>query len=101
MSTANGIGTRFFGRSELRRDGSYLATKWFCLVIPLIPLGSYRLWPEGHASHALGMYSSSTFRIKPQGLYLPHIGKIYGLYLAIYLFMVIADRIASGEWRFA
>lgn len=100
MSTVNGIGTRFFGRAEPRRDGSYLATQWFCLVIPLIPLGSFRLWPEGQASHGLGTYSSSAFRIKPQGLYLPHVGKMYGLYLAIYLFMVIADRIGSGEWRF-
>jgi hypothetical protein len=101
MSTANGIGTRFLGSAEPRRDGSYIATKWFCLLFPLIPLGSYRLWPEDHSSRAFGMYSSSTFRIKSTGLYLPHLAKVYGVYLAFYLFMVLADRVGSGEWRFS
>jgi len=100
MSTINGIGSRFFGCAEPRKDGSYIATKWLCLVAPLVPLGSYRLWPESHSSHALGMYSSSTFRSKSAGLYLPHVFKMYGIYLGIYLFLVLVDRFGTGEWHF-
>jgi hypothetical protein len=100
MSTINGIGFKFIGQSDPKRDGSYIATKWFCLVFPLIPAGSYRIWPGDHKSYALGMYSSSTFQLKPVGLYLPHVFKIYGMYLAFYLFIVVADRIGSGSWHF-
>lgn len=100
MSTINGIGFKFIGQSDPKRDGSYVATKWFCLVFPLIPVGSYRIWPGDHKSYALGMYSSSTFQLKPVGLYLPHVVKIYGMYLALYLFIVVADRMGSGQWHF-
>lgn len=93
MSTINGIGFKFIGQSEPHRDGSYIATKWFCFVFPLIPAGSYRIWPGEHNSYALGMYSSSTFQAKPAGLYLPHVAKIYGMYIAIYIFFVILGRI--------
>lgn len=40
MSTFNGIGSRFHGCSEIHKDGSYLSTKWFCLVVPLVPMGT-------------------------------------------------------------
>jgi hypothetical protein len=100
MSTINGIGFRFIGQSDPKRDGSYIATKWFCFVLPLIPAGSYRIWPVDHKSYALGMYSSSTFQLKSVGLYLPHVVKIYGMYLAFYLFIVVADRMGSGQWHF-
>lgn len=93
MSTINGIGFKFFGQSDSKRDGSYIASKWFCLVLPLIPAGSYRIWPVANNSYALGMCSSSTFRAKSVGLYFPHVIKIYGMYLAFYLFITIAERI--------
>lgn len=99
MSTFNGIGTRFHGCSEVRRDGSYLATKWFCLVFPIVPLGSWRIWPESHERRLMGMYSSTTFKAKPSGLYLPHVAKVYGIYLAIYLALVVVDWFDTGVWR--
>lgn len=101
MSMINGFGTTFIGQSEPKSDGSYIATKWFCFVLPLIPLGSFRIWPMDHSSYGLGTYTKSTFKAKPQGLYLPHLLKIYGLYAAFYLFMVIAERMSSGEWHFS
>jgi hypothetical protein len=101
MSTFNGIGTRFHGCSEIHKDGSCLSTKWFCLVFPLVPLGTWRIWPETHDRRLLGMYSATTFRAKPSGLYLPHVGKVYGLYLAIYLALVLVDRFGTGEWHFS
>ena len=65
-----------------------------------MPAGSYRLWPESHSSYALGMYQSSTFRSQSAGLHLPQVFKMYGIYLGIYLFLVLADRFGSGEWHF-
>ena len=42
--TTNGIGTIFYGCSDLRDDGSYIATKWFVIFfIPIFPLGSFRV----------------------------------------------------------
>src|SRR5438552_18879865 len=100
MSRINGIGTAFFGRSRAKTDGSYITTNWLCVVLPLIPLGSYRVWPESHRSHLLGMYYSSTFRASRAPLHWPHIFKFYGMYFAFYLFVVVADRVSSGSWHF-
>src|SRR5437867_639442 len=47
MQTANGVGTRFYGKSDVHTDKSYITTKWVvCLWLPILPLGSYRVWPE-------------------------------------------------------
>ncbi len=101
MSTINGIGTRYFGQSELKRDGSYIATKWICCVFPILPLGSYRIWPEASTNRLLGMYSSSTFKAASVALYWPHVFKFYGMYFAFYMFLVIAGRMSTGIWSFS
>ena len=47
MQIFNGIGTTLYGRLNVNPDGSYIATKWFVLLyFPILPLGSYRVWPE-------------------------------------------------------
>jgi len=101
MSTINGFGTRYLGQSALQSDGSYITTKWMCFVFPAIPLGSYRVWPKSNKSHLLGMYSSSTFQASPAPLHWPHVFKLYGIYFALYLLIVIGDRIGSGTWHFS
>lgn len=48
LYTVNGIGTMMYGRRDAQPDGSYVATVFLCLVfIPLIPLSSYRVLPQG------------------------------------------------------
>lgn len=48
LYTLNGIGTTMYGRRDPQPDGSYVATVFLCLVfIPLIPLSSYRVLPQG------------------------------------------------------
>ncbi len=43
----NGIGTKYYGKRDLRDDGSYLTTNFFCLLfIPLIPLHTVRVIPD-------------------------------------------------------
>ena len=47
MKTYNGIGTKLYGRAEAHPDGSCVVTKWVVfLYFPIMPLGSYRVWPE-------------------------------------------------------
>jgi hypothetical protein len=62
MSRLNGIGTTYYGRSDVRPDGSYVATEWFViLLLPIYPLSTYRLW-EGKtdSSFYLIFWQSST-----------------------------------------
>ena len=101
MSLINGIGFAYLGQSAVRSDGSYIATKWFCLALPLIPAGSYRVWPESSRSHLAGAYSSSTFKAAKVPLYWPHVFKFYGMYFAFYMFVVIAGRVQTGAWHFS
>jgi len=96
MSTINGIGTAYLGRANSARDGSFITTKWITVVLPLIPLGSYRIWPQTHNSYLMGMYSSSQFSAKRVPLHWPHIFKFYGMYFAFYIFIEIADKISRG-----
>ena len=45
MQTINGVGTTLYGKREVNTDGSFIATKWFVFfLLPIIPLGSYRVW---------------------------------------------------------
>ena len=51
VRSGNGSGEGFYGKKDVREDGSYVATKWFMiLLIPIIPLGTYRIW-KGKTSH--------------------------------------------------
>ncbi|MDB4992412.1 MAG: hypothetical protein JWL75_657 [Parcubacteria group bacterium] len=44
MYSFMGIGTTLYGKRHIESDGSYVATKWFILLLlPIIPLGSYRV----------------------------------------------------------
>ena len=48
MGSFNGIGTMFYGCSDVRPDGSYVATKWFAIVcLPVVPLQSVRMLEIG------------------------------------------------------
>lgn len=45
-ASINGCGTTWYGASDRDRDGSYVVTEWVVfLFMPLIPLGSKRVWP--------------------------------------------------------
>ncbi len=93
MSMIGGIGFQFYGQSEPRRDGSYIATKWFCILFPLIPAGSYRIWPGEERSYGLGMLKTSSYEAQSVGLYWPHVGKLYFFYIALFIVLSIVDRI--------
>jgi len=52
LYTVNGVGTALYGqRDHDSRTGSYVATLFFVvLFIPLVPLGCYRVIPQGNRS---------------------------------------------------
>ena len=40
----NGMGSMLIGKSDVRDDGSYVTTEWFCLLwLPLFPVCNYRI----------------------------------------------------------
>jgi len=81
--SVNGIGTRYYGRREKGRDGSYVTTEWFTvLFIPLLPLGSYRVWSTGGGGWYLLL--ATTDRIAdPVPLNWFQVLSVYGTYLVI------------------
>lgn len=46
MFTMNGSGTKLFGRIPIPGTQEYVATKWLTLIIPLLPVRSYRIAGE-------------------------------------------------------
>ena len=47
-----GIGIRYYGQRDFYADGSYVTTKWFCILyLPLIPLKSMRMRPTGASKY--------------------------------------------------
>jgi hypothetical protein len=44
--TFNGTGTTYYGQRDIAPDGSYVTTRWFCILwVPIIPLDSWRVLP--------------------------------------------------------
>jgi hypothetical protein len=63
-ASINGIGTRFYGASSPRPDGSVITTKWFAIVfIPIIPLSSFRVLRETKNDKFLILGYSSAYSI--------------------------------------
>ena len=46
-SSINGIGTHYWGHTELYSDESYITTEWITVGIPIIPIKSLRVRPIG------------------------------------------------------
>lgn len=96
MSSINGIGTRYLGCSDVRRDGSYVTTKWLSIVLPVVPLCSFRVLPLSQTTRYLPVYYvSSEFDAKPVPLCWLQVVQVYAWYLAVALFLLVADRLGG------
>jgi hypothetical protein len=50
VGSFNLMGTRFLGRADrCATCGSSIRTIWLCVILPLLPMGSYRVLPVGQA----------------------------------------------------
>ena len=63
-ASINGFGTRFYGASSRRSDGSFITTKWFVIIfMPVIPLSSCRVIREVKGDKFLIFGYSSAYSI--------------------------------------
>lgn len=88
-NTLFGIGTTFYGKDDIRPDGSFIATKWIVFAyIPLVPLGSFYVRP---IQSARGTVSTSlppvTQRMSWQKQHIRNVYAFMGV-IAIVLFMI-------------
>jgi len=84
-SFGHGLGFRFFGKRDLRPDGSYVTTKFFCLFyLPMIPIGTMRIIPVGSK---VGLPFGRT-QYKLIGKQPLHWLQILSVYLVAFLFVV-------------
>jgi len=60
----NGMGTTFYGKRDFRADGTYLTTEWFVfLFVPLVPLRSLRVRPQGLTNRGGQQYAIHETRL--------------------------------------
>lgn len=87
--TLNGCGTRLYGRRDVGEDGSYVTTEWITFVyIPLIPIRSQRILPQGNRTNLL-VYQSQGYMSRKVPLCWPQVRNVYyftGPILALILF---------------
>jgi hypothetical protein len=89
-SSINGCGTKYHGKAEPKQDGSYIATLWIVFIfIPLIPLGSQRLWPVAQTERGFFSRGGMSFKAQKVSLHLPHVLMGYAITLAIAILLKV------------
>ncbi len=111
MNTFNGIGTTIFGKTDIRQDGSFVATKWFILLLlPIIPLGSYRVHAVSNTAYINPLYSLVGFFGSKKQFILEKVNLnkkqvlrtylfSYGILGAFALFIYLITRIPDSAWN--
>lgn len=92
-SSINGIGTMYYGRALPRPDGSIVRTVWITVFyIPLIPLGSHRVWFQGRDSK---WYSNRTvvhYKAAKAPFHFPHLIQGWAATACIIAFFMWVDH---------
>jgi len=92
----NGIGTMYYGSALPQDDGSHVVTEWVTFLwVPLIPLGSRRVWDEGTESHWFMNQSTTHYKVEKVPLHFPHLLKGYGALLAVGAAIQVMDHFSS------
>lgn len=72
-----GIGTKYYGKRNLKRDGTFITTEWFILFhLPIIPIGSFRIRPTGNSTN-LVLLNSTEYYVKPIPLCWKQVRNVY------------------------
>ena len=109
--SVNGIGTQYYGHADPipaapsthpliswlrdRDDGheSWIVTEWVTFLwIPLIPLGSFRVWPVSHEHSLIGNRSRTQYRVRTIGLYWPQVVWGYAITAVLVSALWLADH---------
>lgn len=95
IKSTNGSGEGLYGKKNVKEDGSYVATKWFMiLLIPIIPLGTYRIW-KGKISHnfvggmPIGIQRSTELRMERLKMDWQQVLIVYTIMLTIFVLIAL------------
>lgn len=87
--TFNGIGTTYYGRRNVDKNGSYITTEFYVVFyFPIFPHGSYRILHRGVGSSKwfLVLWSNSEeFFVKKLPL---NIGQVINVYLTAFSILI-------------
>jgi len=84
----NMLGTQFLGRADrCATCGSSVRTVWFTVILPLLPLGSYRVLPVGKA-----MVHKSWFRSRKAHWKPAQVATVYSFVAIVALMFWLAVR---------
>lgn len=101
--SSNGSGEGFYGKREVREDGSYVTTKWFMiLLIPILPLGTYRVWRgKSTQSFFAGLYSgvSQSTQVRLERIKL-NWAQIFSTYAVLLLILLAISSLVIFSFRF-
>jgi len=83
--TFQGIGTTFYGQRDFGMDGSYITTEWVVfLFIPVIPLRSLRVRPDGGESIGI-IYQKENYAVFEKNP--PNWKQVLSVYLYVGLYL--------------
>ena len=100
ITSINGFGITWYGKSDFHTDGSYITTCWviacyvpliIALYVPLIPLYSLRVWEIAEERRLFGLIpytNTSRCHIQKQPLHWRQIGRVYLYLLPVYLYLL-------------
>ena len=101
ITSINGFGITWYGKSDFHTDGSYITTCWIiALYVPLIPLYSLRVWEIAEEQRLFWLIpytDTSRCYIQKQPLYWRQVGRVYLYVLPLLAFILnLATDFASG-----
>ena len=78
-ATINGCGTRFYGETAFRPDGSFITTEWIVLLwLPLIPFRSFRAVRNSAEDINAHVFIAEGYQVVERiGLYWPQVVRTY------------------------
>lgn len=88
----NGTGTMYYGKALPDRDGSCVVTEWVTFFwLPLIPLGSRRVWFQHRESKWWSNRVTDHYKVVKVPIHTPHIWKGLFVTFGVVAFFALAD----------
>jgi hypothetical protein len=88
-ASINGCGTTYYGSRDFYSDGSYITTEWIIFVhIPILPLASFRVLPDGSGQNYL-VFNSQNFSVQKVPLCRQQVRNTYLTILIVILAIVL------------
>jgi Hsp70 protein/DnaJ C terminal domain len=93
-ASINGFGTTYYGSCDFHSDGSYITTEWIIAVhIPILPLASFRVLPDGSGQNYL-VFNSQRFTVQKVPLCLQQVRNTYLTILIVIISIILLGILA-------